>query len=98
MAAGLRIFDAEGNLDVDITTRLTKQLGIISTGVSDGSFNMNNPSLPNSSYWFICLDAFSPSAFNRPPEVNISGSSIIWTFHGVASGERRSIQVMYGVR
>lgn len=95
---GFRTFDESGNKDIDVSDRLTRYLNLFSTGTSDGSLNVN-ASILGAIYWFVVLDRYPVNGvFSRPPEVSLSGTTISWTFSGAASGQRYSVDVLYGVR
>lgn len=103
MAAGLRIYDASGNLHLDITTRLNRFVGshVLDGTVPNGAFS--DPLLTNGTPFFTFqpqqLWGFvnSNTAF---PTITVSGITISWSYSpsGASSGYLAvSGTVYYGV-
>lgn len=90
--AGLKVWDASGNLIVDVTTRLTRIVNIVqlaarSTGTIDLSSAYGTP-------WFRrAYTAVSTGGFASYPPVSISGSVISWD----NSGSDATPTLVYGV-
>ncbi|KQE85723.1 hypothetical protein [Acinetobacter lactucae] len=53
MPQGLQTWDANENITLDLTDRLTKVLGTINTGTTNGSQNVGTFS--NADFWFTCI-------------------------------------------
>lgn len=91
---GLQIWDGAGNIQLDVTTRLTRLEGSISTGVSDGSFVM-----PSSSGTPFIVVMDNSQVYNRRgPGVWLDGNVIRWAFSTSiwAPSPRISYTVKYG--
>lgn len=99
MPQGLQVFDANGQIVLDVTDRLTKILGTLTTTTSDGSLAIPAPGW--GTVW-IQMSAVSGEDFLAVPRVYYQGGAIYWTFSG-ASGVappasfRRPVQLIYGV-
>lgn len=50
---GLRIYDANGNIMLDATSRLTKYIGTLSIGTTDGSYTDDR--LQDGEFWYMTL-------------------------------------------
>lgn len=69
MSHGLRVWDANGNLTLDITDRLTRIVSTHSfsffvpneTYVSEKSFNITVPNISANGAWFVSGTAMSPA-------------------------------------
>lgn len=96
MPQGLQIRDANGNMILDITDRLTRVLGSFSTGTTDGSHT--DAALSSGTPW---LHATSSNPFNvYVCKYTITGNTISWAFSNlgyIAAGSRQAEYVIYGV-
>lgn len=102
MAAGLQIFNSDGWLDVDVSDRLPRFLGIAQIGGEQASGSIYNPGIrPNTNIWWFIM---SPSTnFANPeassptyeyPSITQGESHLYWNF---PSGRRLSCTLLYGV-
>lgn len=89
--AYFKIYDREGNLTIDESSRLAKILGCISTGTQNGSFYDKN--LIGNDHWYFVSPCSTPS-FNYSPEVKIKDGLISWTF---VSKPLSSHTIIYGI-
>lgn len=86
MAQGLQVWDASGNLIVDVSSRLTRLIAVIDPGLVDGSQSF--PSVDNtiaamlSDYSDVQSDSGGAGCL---PEVSVSGTTVSWTFNGADS-------------
>lgn len=91
MAAGLQVWDANGSLIVDLSTRLGRILGVTTFSSSTGS--ITDADFASGTPFFIA----SPTSVSSPsfgPKLTISGTTLSWDFEGrVASAHR----LVYGV-
>ncbi|MCY0385667.1 hypothetical protein OVY01_00105 [Robbsia sp. Bb-Pol-6] len=95
MANGLRCWDASGNLTLDVTDRLTRFLGSLSTGTAAGSASIAGFS--TGTPWIHVLDSVNPSAATtQAPSVSISGTTISWSYASTTLA-KRAVTVLYGV-
>jgi len=93
MPAGMQVFDAAGNLLIDITTRLSRVIGTqaIAAG-SSGSLVVPNAG-QGAIWWAIC-----PSSASRyVPLVSLSGSTISWSPNGSYPGSAVDALLIYGL-
>lgn len=94
MPQGLQIWDANGRLILDVTTRLTRVEGSVATGVANGSFQ-----IPLSSGEPFIIVEDSSGVFSRfGPGVWLDGTVIRWEFSSSpwAPGPRASYNIKYG--
>lgn len=101
MAAGLQVFDASGNLIMDLGDRIAKVLGVLNIGnsytgatmsgsVTDGRFTSYAGTTP----WFAIIS----STFFRQelhPVLSISGNTLSWDFP--AGSTRPDTSILYGI-
>ena len=94
MSQGLQIFDADGNITLDITDRFTRCLGIITSGTTSSS--VIDADLANGVPWYIVrIVPMDNIGFIQPLLVTISGTTLSWTFSG--AGDAYSHYIYYGV-
>lgn len=98
VANGLQTFDSSGTIDVDITSRLQKILGIISIDSSQRTGHITNPQLAGQDVWYFFLSCSYPeiNVTSQPktlPAITVSGDELSWEFprDGV------DCKLMYGV-
>ncbi|MDR2092267.1 MAG: hypothetical protein LBP58_02970 [Azoarcus sp.] len=84
MAYGLRIWDANGNVTLDVTDRLARYIGSVYTGTSDGSIVV--PGMGGNIFYSISFSSSSMAQFYTLPVVSISGDVINWVFERRADG------------
>lgn len=90
MPQGLQVFDANGNINVDIQDRLCKLLGNFDTGTSNG--RINDPRVDAGTVWIVPYYDELPEGYNIaslgwginesrmfPKYTQVSGG-ITWTF------------------
>lgn len=83
MAAGLQVFDASGNLIVDLTTRLSRLITVIDPGLVDGSQSF--PAVNNTIAAMLSNYSEVQSGSGGAgvlPVVSVSGNTVSWTFNG----------------
>lgn len=94
MPQGLQCWDANGNLILDVTDRLTRVLGEVYTGTSGSGTIIDNNFL-NGTPWYIS----TPSVRTYDPQslqVVITGNTLTWSFTQTNSWQK-SHRIMYGV-
>lgn len=96
MAQGLQCWDANGNLTLDLTDRLTRVLGQFETGTTDGS--ITNEDLATGEPWFFCMsDNLVSSNYEKDPlTVTVNNTTISWAFDYIGA-DRVNKKFMYGV-
>ncbi len=85
MPQGLQVWDASGNLVLDVTTRLPRILGSVQTGTSAGSVTHTGLSSGTPFYF-----ATTMANFQNSPVGSFSGNVFSWT-----AGS--DVQLVYGV-
>lgn len=99
MPAGMRLWDASGDLIFDTTARTFTFLGDTSTGTSDGSVSITLPSgvIGNLTY-FVANKISAGRNMNRFPSISLSGSTLSWTFSpSISVPDRLPCLLVYGV-
>lgn len=100
---GLRIYDASGNIMLDATSRLTKYIGTLSIGTSDGSYTDNR--LQDGEFWYMTLKlndykkcyGMKNKFTEFLPEITREGNTIKWTYTESDATYRTGLTIMYGV-
>lgn len=96
MAQGLQCFDANGNLTLDVTDRLTRVLGQFNTNSLDGSITDSN--LASGSPWiFESSSSISPALDVSPLTVKIEGTTITWAYVDTSGVPKLNKRFIYGV-
>ncbi len=86
MPQGLQVFDGSANLQVDVTTRLTRMLGSVITYGSAGSFTI--PEAGTGDPW-IYPTYISGSSYVQ--QVELAGDVISW-----AANASTNLEIYYG--
>ena len=100
---GLRIYDKDGNIMLDATSRLTKYLGTLSIGTTDGSYTDDR--LREGDFWYVTLKlndykkcyGMKNKFTEFLPEITREGTTIKWTYTESDSTYRTGLTIMYGV-
>lgn len=100
---GLRIYDANGNIMLDATSRLTKYLGTLSIGTTDGSYT--DERLREGDFWYVTLKlndykkcyGMKNKFTEFLPEITREGTTIKWTYTESDATYRTGLTIMYGV-
>lgn len=100
---GLRIYDASGNIMLDATTRLTKYIGTLSIGTTDGSYTDDR--LQDGEFWYMTLKlndykkcyGMTNKFTEFLPEITREGNTIKWTYKESDTTYRTGLTIMYGV-
>lgn len=81
MPQGLQVWDAAGNLIVDVTSRLGKILGVtdVTAGV-DGS--VTNANFAAGSYFFVLTPIATYSTFRPTMSFNAGTNTLSWAWEG----------------
>lgn len=91
MAAGLQVWDANGDQIVDTTTRLGRIIGITTISTNTGS--INDADFADGTPFFIA----TPTNVSSPsfgPKLSMSGTTLSWDFEGRTVSSHR---LVYGV-
>lgn len=103
---GLRIYDKDGNIMLDATSRLTKYLGTLSIGTTDGSYTDSR--LQEGEFWYATLklneykncyriDPETSEFINFLPVITRDGNTIRWNYTDSDSDFRTGLTIIYGV-
>lgn len=92
MPAGFQVWDASGNLIVTVTDRLTRVLGQVDTGTSNGSITDGNFSLGSPFFYYV---SYSNSRPIYQPVITLTGISLSWSFN--VSSPRFGGRIIYGI-
>lgn len=76
MPAGLQVWDAAGNLVLDLPTSITRIMGKVTLGAGSGSVNVGN-----GRPWFAILEENSFGLQECAYQFNISGTTISWSLY-----------------
>lgn len=87
MATGFRQRDPSGNILVDITTRLPRIMGRV-TLVATVSGSVNVPASGTNPIFFWFSPDSEAADFNTSPNITENGTTISWSYIGVASYQR----------
>lgn len=93
MATGLKVWDANANLVFDSSTKLTRILLMVSTGLSNGSAaipSTNNLLIP----WVILPTSSSPLNAVVLSKLYISAGRVYWEFPGGVASQAGTILVL----
>lgn len=94
MPQGLQIFDAQGNLIMDVTDRLSRVLGVVTTNAVAGS--LVNADLTSGTPYHINSNADGTVVNQQDAEcvVTFSDTTMSWTY---GAGTARDTEIIYGV-
>lgn len=100
---GLMIYDASANIMLDATSRLTKYIGTLSIGTSDGSYTDDR--LQDGEFWYMTLKlndykkcyGMTNKFTEFLPEITREGNTIKWTYKENDTTYRTGLTIMYGV-
>lgn len=89
MPQGLQVFNADGSLQFDLTSRLMRTLVGITTGTSNGSLGV--PALVQGTA-LIAMDVSGTNA--DPPTVTVAGTTVSWDFGSSTTKQSVNLRVM----
>ena len=95
MPQGLEVYDASATLIFSTNTRVGVLLGYIDIGNTDGSASDANLSKGTP---FSNLFIFDLSYASISPKVEISGTTITWTWRTSGDSGNPNCRILYGVR
>lgn len=79
MAQGLQVFDANGNIILDVTDRITKYLGSIRIAGTDGSVTVDG--LGDGELWYYIKDYSITIGLLTPPTITKNGDILSWAYN-----------------
>lgn len=100
---GLRIYDSNGNIMLDATSRFTKYLGTLSIGTTDGSYADDR--LREGDFWYVTLKlndykkcyGMKNKFTEFLPKITREGNTVKWTYTESDATYRTGLTIMYGV-
>lgn len=92
MPQGLQIWDAAGNLTLQVSDRLARILGIVQTGAVDGS--IAHAGFLTGTPFFIQRATQTGGAM--PAKIGIDGATLSWSYSGGAPVKLNTM-IIYGV-
>lgn len=98
MSQGLQVWDAAGNLVLDVTNRLTRIIGTVYSGESDGSIQV--PEFATGDAWVCVQQANSFNSIGdatRLIKTTISGTTLSWAFVGPTDWPIQGGTLIYGL-
>lgn len=101
MPQGLQVFDENGNIIVDITSRLCKYIGKFDTSFSDGS--LVDEQLNGAELWYIVLrlsydvNNWKSGYSDDIPVISSAGSTLRWRYRNEDFHNKIRVQGIYGV-
>ncbi|SSW68527.1 hypothetical protein [Achromobacter agilis] len=93
--APLQVWDSQGRMLINFSTRIARQLGVVWTGTSDGGVYL--PELATADGW-IAVQALGDYGFNNAPMISRVGGAISWRFVPGHPNGRVNAKILYGVR
>lgn len=94
MPAGLQVFDASGNLQLEISDRVYRLL----TFVDIPTTNSGSQAIAGLDGGSAVIGAVTVNTSRRGPTLGISGGSLTWNYGSIPSGERdTSLRVFVAV-
>lgn len=96
MPQGLEIWNANGDLVLDINSRIGLIISHIQTGTVDGSVTDARLGV-GTPFWFCVLNSFTVGYVPVTPTISLSGNTLSWQFPGYTYGVRSACTISYGV-
>lgn len=94
MAEGIRAYDTAGNLIFDLSTRMSKTLGIVDIGTGAATGSVTNADLQQGQpFWHLIGGTASGPVFVTPA-VSVSGSVMSWDWGTLP---RSACKLIYGI-
>lgn len=96
MPQGLQVFDENGNVVADMTSRSSKILGTVNTNGRNGSLTDNR--LLDGNLW-VAIEKIEPTGIADVIglEVVANGSTLSWTHHRTSSVSFYNFRFVYGI-
>lgn len=93
MATGLKVWNDDGSLKFDVTTRITRKVGEVQTGNQDGYIDV--PSQGNKIFFFIASNNPAQPTRGVPSiTINIQHTRLSWNF---TENVRTPCTIYYGL-
>lgn len=95
MATGLQVFDGQGNVILDTTTRMGVLLGQVNTGKSNGS--VTNSAFSRGTPFYVATSTENGATSVIGPNITISGNTLSWQFNNPGFSGNHGFLIIYGV-
>jgi hypothetical protein len=95
VTVGLRIRDGAGNITLDVTDRITRQLGTVATGTTNGRFD--DARVAGGNAWFHAMSEAYFDSSSVPPRIVLDANGFSWTYQLASGQTARPMQVIYGL-
>lgn len=96
MPQGLQVRDENGNLQLDVTSRLGVLLGVLNTNKVNGSLSVPDFS-KGTPFFFANITENISSITAIAPRVYVSNNIIYWVYDGDADRIRLASRIFYGI-
>ena len=93
MGLGMQVFDAAGNIMIDVTTRLSRVIG--TAGIPAGS--TSSLTVPNAQQGTIWYAIYGNGGNRYSPIITVSGNVISWSPRGGFPGGAVDVTMLYGL-
>lgn len=95
MTLGLRIRDPNGNITIDITDRITRSLGTVSTNGVTG--RVDDARFGTGQGWYHVVMPGLVNSNQVLPVINVDTGGISWTYSPSAQQKALAVTIIYGV-
>ena len=84
MPQGIEVRDANGNVIVNIDSRLARYISVVNTGTSNGSVSVANS---------VVLPTVASEPVAGQPQLSVAGGTVSWSFGNLESSRRVAADV-----
>jgi len=92
MGLGMQVFDASGNLMIDVTTRLSRVIGTTTIGAGSTS----SIAVPASGTGIVWYAVYGSGGNRYSPVISVSGDTISWSPRSGFPGGAVDVTILYG--
>ncbi len=93
MGLGMQVFDAAGNIMIDVTTRLSRVIGTVAIPAASTS----SLAVPNTSQGTIWYAIYGNNGNRYSPVITVAGGVISWSPRGGFPGGAVDVTMVYGL-
>lgn len=98
MPVGILVYDADGNLQVDLTTKIARTLGeytLTTSSANTGYIAQNDDRLAQGTPWYFAIP-ITPSLWNGyEPVLTFVGNNLTWSWPDPAY--KNTVYILWGV-
>ena len=95
MAVGLRIRDANGNISLDVTDRITRYLNVVDTGGVNG--RVNDARMADGSGWFHVITDSMVNNQKVLPVITLDAGGIAWSYSPGPGQTNQPVRIIFGL-